>query len=135
MDKPHKNLDVWKLSMDLVVEIYKETEGLPDAEKYGLMAQIRRAAISIPSNIAEGAARQTTKEFINFLHIAQASLSELETQIELAMRLNYITKNKRETVDKRMERIDKMITGLLRQLKQRMNSRDRLTPNDLPLTT
>jgi four helix bundle protein len=86
MEKPHKRLDAWKLSMDLIIEIYNETKKFPDRERYCLIDQIRRAAISIPSNIAEGAARQTTKEFANYLHIAQASLSELDTQVELAQR-------------------------------------------------
>jgi len=78
MEKPHKKLEAWKQSMDLVVEIYKATEQLPKQEIYGLTNQVRRAAVSIPCNIAEGAARQTKKEFTNFLHIAQGSLSELD---------------------------------------------------------
>jgi four helix bundle protein len=89
MEKPHKKLDAWKLSMDLVIEIYKLTNKFPNQERYGLIDQIRRAAISIPSNIAEGAARHTKKEFVNYLHIAQAYLSELDTQGELAWRLSY----------------------------------------------
>ena len=88
MEKPHKKLDAWKLSMDLVIDVYRVTDKFPSHEKYGLIDQIRRATISIPSNIAEGAARQTKKEFSNYLHIAQGSLSELDTQIELA-RLDY----------------------------------------------
>ncbi len=116
MEKPHKNLDAWKLSMDLVIEVYKETEKFPNHERYGLIDQIRRAAVSIPSNIAEGAARQTKKEFMNYLHIAQASLSELDTQIELARRLSYMDESSRQTVESRMERIDKTITGLIRHL-------------------
>jgi len=68
MEKPHKKLDVWKLSMDLVVEIYKLTHLLPPEEKYNLSSQIKQAVISIPANMAEGAARNTKKEFANFLH-------------------------------------------------------------------
>lgn len=90
MEKPHKRLEVWKKSMDLVIELYKVTEAFPKEEKYALIDQIRRSAISIPSNIAEGAGRHTKKEFINFLHIAQGSLSELDTQLELSLRLNYL---------------------------------------------
>ena len=116
MEKPHKKLDAWKLSMDLVIEIYRETEKFPNRERYALIDQIRRAAISIPSNIAEGAARHTRKEFINYLHIAQASLSELDTQIELARRLSYMDETIRKSFDARMERIDKTITGLIRHL-------------------
>jgi four helix bundle protein len=116
MEKPHKRLDAWKLSMDLVIEIYNETDKFPNHERYGLIDQIRRAAISIPSNIAEGAARHTKKEFMNYLHIAQASLSELDTQVELATRLSYIDENRRGIVNARMDRIDKTITGLIRHL-------------------
>jgi four helix bundle protein len=100
--------------MDLVVEIYKATDKFPDLEKFALIGQIHRAVISIPSNIAEGAARHTGKEFINYLHIAQASLSELDTQVELAMRLGYIDQSSHEMLDARTERIDKTITGLIR---------------------
>jgi len=81
-----------------------------------LIDQIRRATISIPSNIAEGAARQTKKEFTNYLHMAQGSLSELDTQVELARRLGYLDEETFRILDKRMERIDKMITGLIRHL-------------------
>ena len=63
--KPHKKLDVWKMSIELVVEVYRLTEALPDTEKYNLVSQMRRAAVSIPANIAEGAARNTKKEFVN----------------------------------------------------------------------
>jgi len=116
MDKPHKKLEVWKQSMDLVIEVYQATEKFPAKEAYGLTNQIRRAAVSVPSNIAEGAARQTKKEFINFLHIAQGSLSELDTQLELAHRLGYLNEKSRANFDGRMEQIDKMLTGLMRHL-------------------
>ena len=76
----HKDLEVWKKSMDLVVDVYKLMKQLPESEKYGLISQIKRSSISIPSNIAEGAGRASTKEFIRFLDIATGSLSELETQ-------------------------------------------------------
>jgi four helix bundle protein len=86
MEKPHKKLEAWKQSMDLVTEIYKTTKEFPTQEIYGITNQVRRAAVSAPSNIAEGAARQTKKEFRNFLHVAQGSLSELDTRIEIASR-------------------------------------------------
>jgi len=105
--------------MELVIDVYRETDKFPQRERYGLIDQIRRAAISIPSNIAEGAARHTTKEFINYLHIAQASLSELDTQLDLAGRLGYIDATSREMIDARMERIDKTITGLIRHLSKK----------------
>ena len=116
MEKPHKKLDAWKISMDLVFEIYKAIEKFPRQEKYGLVDQIRRAAVSVPSNIAEGAVRQTKKEFSNYLHIAQGSLSELDTQIELAARLGYLDDHNQNRLDAMMQRIDKLITGLIRHL-------------------
>lgn len=114
MEKPHKSLDVWKMSMDLVTQIYKGAEKFPKNEKYDLIDQIRRAAASVPSNIAEGAARQTKKEFANYLHISQGSLSELDPQLEIAKRLESIRIKEWVDIDVQMGRIDKMITGLIR---------------------
>lgn len=102
--------------MELVIDVYRQTDNFPNRERYGLIDQIRRATISIPSNIAEDAARHTKKEFINYLHIAQGSLSELDTQIELAARLNYLDDRSQNTFDEKMRRIDKLITGLIRHL-------------------
>ena len=87
----HKDLEVWKKSMDLVVRLYQITKLFPDSEKYGLTSQMRRAAVSIPSNIAEGAARKGDKELIQFLYISTGSLSELETQYLIAIRLGFVT--------------------------------------------
>jgi four helix bundle protein len=84
----HKDLEVWKESIELVLEIYAISESLPTEEKYGLISQMKRAAVSVPSNIAEGAARKSTKEFLRFLDIANGSLSELETQLIIINRLN-----------------------------------------------
>jgi len=89
MEKPHKKLDVWQLGMDLAVEVYRTTERFPKGEKYILRDQLKRAAVSVPSNIAEGAARQTKKEFVNYLHVAQGSLSELDAQLELAKKIRF----------------------------------------------
>ena len=86
----HKNLRVYQNSLNLVEQIYKITRKFPEEEKFGLISQMRRAAVSIPSNIAEGAARRTKKEFTQFLYISLASLSELETQLEISRRLGYI---------------------------------------------
>ncbi|MEO7326083.1 MAG: four helix bundle protein [Dokdonella sp.] len=85
--RPHERLDVWRDAMDLVETTYRFSAAFPDAERFGLTAQIRRAAISVPSNIAEGAARRSTPEYVRFLSIARGSLSELDTQIQLALRL------------------------------------------------
>ncbi|PKA82629.1 four helix bundle protein [Ulvibacter sp. MAR_2010_11] len=89
----HKEMDVWKKSMDLAEAIYTITRAFPKEEVYGLTSQIKRAAISIPSNIAEGAARKSNKEFQQFLSISLGSLSEVETQYQLAIRLGFISEN------------------------------------------
>ena len=115
MEKPHKKLDVWQMAMDLIIEIYRITESFPKEEKYGLSNQLRRAAVSVPSNIAEGAARNTKKEFVNYLHMAQGSLSELDTQLELAKRLGMLDGKSWEDLDSVLLRVDKMLTGLIRR--------------------
>ncbi|WP_281238866.1 MULTISPECIES: four helix bundle protein [Flavobacterium] len=105
----HKELDVWKKSMDLVESIYTLTQRFPDVEKYGLTSQMRRAAVSIPSNIAEGAARKGNKELLQFLYIAIGSLSELETQYLIAIRLTFIEKE--EVLEKQMIEVKKLLLG------------------------
>jgi four helix bundle protein len=89
--KTHKDLDVWKMSVNLVTDIYKITSKFPKEELYGLTSQIRRSSVSIPSNIAEGAARKSDKEFIQFLHIALGSCMELETQIIISKNLTFVS--------------------------------------------
>jgi four helix bundle protein len=125
MEKPHKKLDLWKLAMELVIQAYKVTDRFPKDERFILTDQTRRAAISVPSNIAEGAARQTKKEFANYLHMAQGSLSELDTQLELARQLQYLDEHTWIGLDEHMDRIDKMISGLIRR--QRSPHASRLT--------
>jgi len=105
----HKNLDVWKKSMDLVESIYKVTQAFPDSEKFGLTNQMRRAAVSIPSNIAEGSARKGDKELIQFLYIALGSIAELETQYSIAIRLQFV--NKDENREETMLNVKKMLLG------------------------
>jgi len=114
--KNHKDLEVWKKSMYLVSNIYKITESFPNKELYGLTNQIRRAAVSIPSNIAEGAARNSKKEFIQFLYISLGSLSELETQIIIASRLEYL--NNLDTLSEDLKFVQKLINGLIYYLKK-----------------
>ena len=91
--KTYKDLDIWQKGMDLSVLIYEVTKKFPVDEKFGLISQMRRCAVSIPSNIAEGSARNSYKEFVKFLHIALGSLAELETQLLLATRLGYLEKD------------------------------------------
>ena len=90
----HKDLDVWKKGMELVERVYSMSRAFPDSERFGLTSQIRRAAVSIPSNIAEGAARKSDKELLQFLSIAIGSLAELETQYLIAIRLGFLEKDK-----------------------------------------
>jgi len=106
-------MDVWKLSMDLVTNVYEITSKYPTEERYGLAQQMRRAAVSIPSNIAEGAARKSSKEFIQFLHISLGSLSELETQLEISKRLGFIRKDSIPDLNN-LNRIRQMLQGLIR---------------------
>ena len=110
--KDHKDLDVWKQSMVLVEDIYTLTKNFPSDEKYGLSSQIKRAVVSVPSNIAEGAGRKGDKEFIQFLYIAMGSLSELETQLILANRLQFT--NSVESYLSQIEKIKNMLFGLIR---------------------
>ena len=121
MNKPHKKLNLWSDAVDLAQQIYKVTERFPSNEQFGLTSQVRRAAVSIPSNLAEGVVRQTKKEFLNFLHIAKGSLSELDTQLEIARRLEYLDQARWEALDERFEQIDRMLSGLVRSLRCRNN--------------
>ena len=118
MERAHYKLDVWRKSVDLVTEVYKLTASFPETEKFGLVSQIRRASVSIPSNIAEGAGRDTNKEFNNFLSIAQGSASELETQLIISEKLGYIEKQTLNIILKNLIDITKMIIGLKKSLEK-----------------
>jgi four helix bundle protein len=91
--RTHKDLEIWQRGIGLVEEIYKVTRSFPEEELYGLISQMRRAAVSYPSNIAEGAARSSKKEFIRFLYVSLGSLSEVETQLMIAENLSYLGPN------------------------------------------
>ena len=123
MDKPHKKLDVWKLSMELSRVVYRLTTGYPSEERFGLVSQMRRAAVSVPSNIAEGAARDSNNELRHFLSIARSSLSELDTQLDLSQDLGFIAETSRSEIDRLLTRIDKMLYAL-HQLKKRAATRE-----------
>ena len=118
-DKPHKNLDAWKNSIELTVQTYRVTKELPEAERFGLTSQMRRAAVSIASNIAEGAGRNYKKEFIRFLNTAQASLSELDTQVIICRRLGYFSDDNLSPLDEQMEKESKLISGLINYLRKK----------------
>ena len=132
MEKPHKKLEAWREAIDLTVAVYHVADDFPKEHLFQLSNQMRRAALSVASNIAEGAARQTKKEFANFLHIAQASLSELDTQLEVAKRLSLLHEAQWTTLNVQMNHIDKLLSGLIRHVKSRHSQRS--TPHPSPLT-
>jgi four helix bundle protein len=115
--KSYKELELWKVSMDLSVDIHQKTMEFPKYELYGLTSQLRRAAVSLPSNIAEGASRNSTKEFIQFLFFSNGSLSEVETQLEIAYRLKYLSSL--EELTNKIKLIRKMLINLIHALKIR----------------
>lgn len=116
MKRPHTDLKLWQEAMRLAEDVYTLTNTFPKAETYGLISQTRRAGISVPSNIAEGAARGSKKEFIQFLMIARGSLSELDTQLELARRLGFVARE--SSVHKQIDDVFGLLNGLLNSLKR-----------------
>jgi len=120
--RAHKKLDVWRESVELATHIYKISEGFPKTEIYGITSQIRRSVISISSNIAEGAARHSSKEFYHFLTIAGGSLSELDTQLEIAYNLNFIDSEQKQDLDKKIESISAKLAGLIQNIKKKVSS-------------
>jgi len=117
--RPHKKLAVWKNAMDLAARIYEVTRAFPKEEIYGITSQLRRAAVSVPSNIAEGAARTSGKEFLHFINIAQGSLSEIDTQIELSNRLNFLGDQQYKDLQEKIVVVSKQLYGLGRSVQTR----------------
>jgi four helix bundle protein len=116
--RDHRDLVVWDRGMQLTVDVYATTSNFPASERFGLTQQIRRSAVSVVSNIAEGAARGSTRNFIAFLHIARGSLAELETQLLLAERIGFPLKM--AYFAPRLEEMRKLLNGLLRGLSKRV---------------
>jgi len=112
----HKDLVVWQKAMDLAKEVYLLVKKLPKEETYALSSQMRRAAISIPSNIAEGQARNSTKEFVQFLSIARGSKAELQTQLLLCVEIGYLSKQDTNPAMNLSEEISKMLASLMQKL-------------------
>ena len=117
--KSHKDLDVWKKAVDLSAEVYLLTGLFPKNEIYAMTSQMRRASVSIASNIAEGAARRTDKDFVHFLHMALGSASELDTQIEIVVRVGLADKDEMEDLQNKVGVISKMLYGLIRSVDQK----------------
>jgi four helix bundle protein len=125
MVKSFRDLDVWRLAVELAETVYRVTARFPKAELFGLTSQMRRAAVSIPSNIAEGRARDSTREFLHFLAISRGSLAELDTQLELAIRLDYsdseldAARFQSEVLGKKLNRLHSSIRSKLPTTKPR----------------
>jgi len=115
--RPHKNLELWQKAIDFVTNIYEATKEFPKAEEFGLKSQLRRAAISVPSNIAEGLTRRTNADKIHFLVIANGSLSEIDTQLEISLKLNFINIPEFELLENKLIVVQKLLSGLIRCLK------------------
>ncbi|HAV11695.1 MAG TPA: four helix bundle protein [Candidatus Moranbacteria bacterium] len=113
----YKDLLVWQKSIDLVVDIYELTEKFPKSEAFGLVSQMRRAAVAIPSNIAEGQKRGHKKEFLQFLYISYGSGAELETQLEICKRLGKLKELDYTVIEAKLEEIMKMLNSLIRSVK------------------
>ena len=115
--KTHHDLDAWQLGIKLAEEVYEKTRGFPREEAYGLVSQMRRAAVSVPTNIAEGAGRETTKDYRRFLIIARGSLGELETLIFIASNVGMLSANDREALLNHRKKTARTLQGLIRSLK------------------
>lgn len=116
----YRELEVWRQAMDLVTEVYRQTAGFPRQEVYGSTSQLRRAAVSVPSNIAEGQGRRTTKEFLNHLSMARGSLLEVQTQIEIAHRLEYLNDQATQGVNQRITSVVRLLNGLINALVKKL---------------
>ena len=119
MLKNYKELKVWQRSYQLCLEIYRITKGFPEEEKYGLASQLRRAAVSVPSNISEGYGRKTTPEYIQFLYKAYGSICEMETQILLSGDLGYIANGRLEMLKEGVREVEKMLKALIKSLENK----------------
>jgi four helix bundle protein len=116
MSRPHHDLDAWKEAMRMVKMVYQLSQQFPKEEVYGLTSQVRRAAVSVPSNLSEGAARSSKKEFSHFLSVAKGSLSELETQLIISADLGYFPVD--HDIFAHMERVAQLLGGLHRKISQ-----------------
>ncbi len=116
--KSYRDLEVWKRAMDMVVAVYGVTGEFPAQEKYGLASQTQRAAVSVPANIAEGYARLHRGDYVHHLSMARGSLAELETHITLAVRLEYVPREKAVEIWNTTQEVGKMLTGLISSLRR-----------------
>jgi four helix bundle protein len=134
MLKSYSDLRVWQESYGLSLDVYRHTRVLPADEKYGLTSQLRRAAVSIPSNIAEGYGRRTSGEYLQSLHVAYGSVCELQTQLRLATDLGYLTPDHSKVLLSRTGSVERMLKALIRALDSRRASSHRSVPSPEPQT-
>jgi len=121
--KDYRELIVWQRAVDLVEMVYRMTAGFPKTEVYALTSQIRRAAVSIPSNVAEGQGRRTTRDFLYFLSVANGSVKEVETQVIVSERLGYLDEPKKSQLIDLTTEVGRLISGLTKSLEQKQNPR------------
>ena len=122
--RTYRDLVVWQKGMALVTDIYRETRDFPREEVYGLTSQMRRCVVSIPCNIAEGHGRTTRKDYVRFLDIALGSLSELETQLEIARNLSYLETAPHDSLQHKCRELERMLSSLIRKLRVPARSAD-----------
>jgi four helix bundle protein len=115
--RPHRKLAAWQESIETVKKIYLATTGFPGKEKFGIISQMRRASISVPSNIAEGAARNTKKEFRNFLHIASGSTGEVDTVLFISHELGFLKSEEFNALESINNKVAALLNGLIRSIK------------------
>lgn len=120
--RSYRDLEVWRLGMRLAVAVYGLTATFPQAERYGLTSQLQRSAVSVPSNIAEGHERDSTKDFLRFLSIAQGSLAELETQLLIAGELELADQKETDTILSSAAELGRMLNGLQSKLRHRLTA-------------
>jgi four helix bundle protein len=120
----YRDLDVWKAGVQLTLSVYKLTTSFPDSERFGLISQIRRCAVSIPSNITEGHARLSTREYIRHVSIALGSLAKLETQLRLANELGFTSKDAADNIPLNADRLGRQLRSLMKALHKKVNRAD-----------
>jgi len=118
--KPHQKLEVWKKGIEFTVRVYSVTENFPKHELFGITSQLRRASVSIPNNIAEGAGRNTSKEFLHFLFISRGSLSEIDTLLIIVRKLKYISIEIYNDLNRLLDYISKLLSGLINSVKAKL---------------
>ena len=114
--KSYRDLIVWQKSMGLVTDVYRQTKTFPRDEQYGLVPQLRRSAVSIPSNIAEGYGRGSTNDYVRFLQISRGSLYEMQTQLEIALNLEHIPKISFQDLDEKSREVERMLNSLIKSV-------------------